>query len=138
MAGNKAAQRQIIASVRGITGYFAQVSGGEITSNAEKVYDGGSQTPELLTGVREIGNVSVTRPYAPNDDAPLLRSLRAQVGKWRSDVIVQDCDSDLVPIGQPRVYNDAVLIGLTEPDGDAASGSAATFTLTFSCGSVGP
>ncbi|CAB4193244.1 hypothetical protein UFOVP1246_65 [uncultured Caudovirales phage] len=134
----KATQRQIVASVRRINGYFAQVSGGEISSAAEKVFDGGSLTPETLTGVRDIGNVTVTRPYSPVDDAPVLRSLRSQVGRWRSDIIVQDCDTDLVPIGQPRVYNDAVLIGLTEPDGDAASGSAAHFSLTFSVGSVGP
>lgn len=135
---NKAAQRQIVASVRNIDGYFAQVSGGEVTSSAEKVFDGGSLTPETLTGVREIGNVTVSRPYNPYNDAPLLRTLRTKVGRWRSDVIVQDCDADLVPIGQPRVYNDAVLVGLSEPDGDASSGSAAMFTLTFSCGSVGP
>lgn len=134
----KAAQRQIVASVGGINGYFAQVSGGEISSSAEKVFDGGSLTPDTLTGVREIGNVSVSRPYAPDVDAPLLRTLRSAVGRWRTDIYVQDCDADLVPIGQPRVYNDAVLVGLSEPDGDAASGSAATFSLTFSCGSVGP
>lgn len=138
MASNKAAQRQIVASVRRITGYFAQVSGGEISSSAEKVYDGGSLTPDTLTGVREIGNITVTRPYDPYIDGPILRSLRSQVGRWRSDIVVQDCDPDLVPIGPPRVYNDSVLIGLTEPDGDAASGSAAAFSLTFSCGSVGP
>jgi hypothetical protein len=134
----KATQRQIVASVRRINGYFAQVSGGEISSAAEKVFDGGSLTPETLTGVRDIGNVTVSRPYAPVEDAPVLRSLRSQVGRWRSDIVVQDHDADLVPIGPPRVYNDAVLIGLTEPDGDAASGSAASFSLTFSVGSVGP
>lgn len=138
MAAQKAAQRQIVASVGGIPGYFAQVSGGEISSSAEKVYDGGSLTPTTLTGVREIGNITVSRPYAPETDQAILRKLRAAVGRWRSDIYVQDCDGDLVPIGQPRTYNSAVLVGLTEPDGDAASGSAAVFSLTFSCGSVGP
>lgn len=133
---NKLAQRQIVASVRGINGYFAQVSGGEVSSNAEKVYDGGSLVPELLSGIREVGNVTVTRPYSHADDAQVLAVLRNAVGRWRTDVVVQDCDEDLVPIGAPRVYPDAVLIGLTEPDGDAASGAAAGYALTFSCGSV--
>jgi hypothetical protein len=57
MASNKLAQRQIIAEITPITGdvtgpnlsgYFAQVSGGEITAAVEKIYIGGQAFPEVL------------------------------------------------------------------------------------------
>ena len=133
---NKASQRQIIGSVDGIEGYFAQVSGGEISANSEKVFDGGSLKPDTLCGVRDIGNVSLSRPYQPVRDGAILRQLRPLVGRWRADVIVQDTDCDLVPIGEPRVYQDAVLVGIQEPDGDANSSGPAGFSLTFSVSDV--
>ena len=47
MAGQKLSQRQIVAKIEAsessspnFIGYFAQVSGGEITAAVEKVYDG--------------------------------------------------------------------------------------------------
>lgn len=135
---HKAAQRQIIASVSGINGYFSQVTGGQITAATQKIFDGGARFPEILSGSSEVGDITVTRPYNPYIDEAILQTLRKVVGSDRRDVAVQSTDADLVPVGRPRTYPEALLVGLTEPDGDASSGAPATYSLVFSVASVGP
>jgi hypothetical protein len=144
----KLAQRQIVAEIqpatvtgghnRGpvFTGYFAQVSGGEITAAVEKVYDGGARFPETLCAPSEIGDVTVTRIYNAEDDGPSLKVLRSMVGAVYYNLNVYDLDCDLKVYGTERVYPNALLVGLTEPEGDASSGSPATYSLTFSISQV--
>ena len=45
-------------------------------------------------------------------------------------------DCDLEGDTPDRVYHRALLVGISEPDGDSASGAPATFSLTFSVGAV--
>lgn len=132
----KAAQRQFLVSVAGVRGFFATKSGGDTSSDVSTVYDGGSLTPEKLASPATTDDVSVSRPYDPARDAGELRRLRAQVGRWRTTVSVQPTDADLIALGRPTVYANALLIGVTDPEADAASGDAATFELTFAIESV--
>lgn len=145
----KIAQRQVVAEIFPVRkqgtehrlgptfdGYFAQVSGGEITATVEKVYDGGATFPETLCAPLEIGDVTVTRHYDPTRDGPSLKLVRELVGRSYYDVQIADMDCDLVVVGTERVYAEALLVGLTEPEGDSSSGAPATFSLTFSVGTV--
>jgi hypothetical protein len=145
----KISQRQVVAKVISLTGkggddentnqffsteraYFSQVSGGEIQASVEKVYDGGQTFPEVLPSVIEVGDVTVTRHYDPNIDAPVISHYRSKVGKkyFRIEVITQDADGNQT--GYTRKYENCILVNITEPDGDASSGGPATFSLTFS------
>lgn len=140
----KIAQRQVVAEIQpvSVTGskykgpafpdYFAQVSGGEITAPVEKVYDGGAIFPDTLCAPPEVGDITVTRHYDPDRDGAALKRVRSMVGGVRYDVTVYDLDCDLKVYGTERVYPAALLIGLTETEGDSASGAPATFSLTFS------
>ena len=153
----KVSQRQIVAEVNptavqpnsnttppdfssdstGQRKYFAQVQGGEVQARVEKVYDGGSSTPSVLPAPIEIGDITVTRHYDPDEDGGLLASARPLVGKARYDITVYTLDADNVVIaGKSRQYGNALLTAITEPDGDSASGGPATFALTFSCENV--
>jgi hypothetical protein len=144
----KNAQRQIVAEIQpspvvgahnrgpAFSGYWAQVSGGEITAAVEKVYDGGKKLPETLCAPSEIGDVTVTRFYDPDVDGAALRQVRSMVGSVYYNLNVFDLDCDLVVYGTQRVYPNALLVGLTEPEGDAASGAPGTFSLTFSISQV--
>jgi hypothetical protein len=49
---------------------------------------------------------------------------------------VTDLDEDLVSIGNTRTYSDALLTGLTEPEGNASSGDAQMWQASWSCESV--
>jgi hypothetical protein len=144
---NKIAQRQVVAEIQsqpvgGIApprfdGYFAQVSGGEITASVEKVYDGGALFPETLCAPPEIGDITLTRHYdRERGDHSSLKLLRPLVGRAYYNVTVKDLDCDLAVLGSERVYSKALLVGVSEPEGDSSSGAPATFSLTFSISQV--
>lgn len=114
--------------------YFAQVSGGEIQASVEKVYDGGAVFPDVLPAPIEVGDVTVTRHYDPDIDAPVISHHRTQVGKQRFRVEVYTQDADGITTGYTRKYENCILVNITEPDGDSSSGGPATFSLTFAVG----
>jgi hypothetical protein len=149
----KVAQRQIVASITPSTNqqntggtvptwhptrpYFAQVSGGEVQASVEKVYDGGSYSPQVLPAPIEVGDITLTRHYDPTEDATPLTAARQMVGKARYDINIFTMDGDLNIIqGLTRLYKNALLVNLTEPEGDSATGGPATFSLTFACETV--
>lgn len=139
MASNKLAQRQIIAEITpivgdvtgpGMSGYFAQVSGGEITAAVEKIYIGGQKFPEVLCAPSEVGDVTLTKHY-DTDLREVVRDLRGVVGRAYYALKIYDTDCDLANQQSERVYSKALLVGLSEPEGDASSGAPATIALTF-------
>lgn len=132
----KAAQRQFLVKVSGVDGYFATKTGGNTSSDASDVYDGGSLTPEKLASPATSEDVACGRPYDPERDQAVIKRLRPLVGRWRTTVSVQPTDADLVAIGRATTYANALLIGCTEPEVDAGSGDAAMFELTFAIESV--
>ena len=145
----KATQRQIVAEISPVVDvpghipgpsfpkYFATVSGGEISAAVEKVYDGNSTFPEVLCAPAEIGDITVSKFYDPDDDGSKLNSLRQLVGMTYYDINIYTLNCELKEPGSERTYAKALLVGLTEPDGDAASGAPAAYSLTFSVSTVG-
>lgn len=143
---NLATQRQIVAKITPTLAsaglptfpdYFTQISGGEITASVEKVYHGGDLFAETLCAPMEIGDITLTG-YVSTDAAFIqrLQALRPVVGRVRYDIDVHVFDCDIQVPGADRQYTSALLVGLTEPDGDATSGTPATFALTFSISTV--
>lgn len=130
----KSAQRQFLVKVGTLPGYFATKSGGNVTADVNKVYDGGSLTPDLVTAPAVADNITVSRPYDVTRDPDLLATLRAQVGSYTATLTVQPTDRDLAPVGRAAVYPNAVLVAVNEPDIDASSGTAATYELDFAIG----
>ena len=123
---------------------FAQVSGGEITASVEKIYLGGKLFPEVLCAPAEIGDITLTAHF--DDDltdsateqgiAKKLSDLRTLIGQAYYNIQVSTLDCGITVKGLSRTYSNALLVGLTEPDGDSSSGAPATFALTFSIQSV--
>lgn len=150
----KATQRQIVAEIQPVTNipghtsgpsfpkYFATVSGGEISASVEKVYDGNSTFPEVLCAPAEIGDITVSRFYDPDedgdDDHSKLSKLRQLVGMTYYDINIYTLNCDLKQPGSERTYSRALLVGLTEPDGDASSGAPASYSLTFAVSQIAP
>lgn len=130
----KRAQRQYLVRISGIEGYWSTFSGGNVSADTNKVYDGGNLTPEVLSGPAEADNVTISRPFDDNRDMELVAQLRQQVGTFSATLSATPTDRNLVAVGKPRVYPDALLVGLTEPDYDATSGDAAMIELEFAVG----
>lgn len=152
MTTGKLAQRQVVATIspsasgnvetpptmgtdNGLA-YFAQVTGGEITASVEKIYVGGKSFPEVLCAPSEIGDLTVTRHYSAEIDKSFMAAIRQMVGRAYYDVTVFELDCDVKKPETQRVYAQSLLVGVTEPEGDAASGAPATYSLTFSVQSV--
>jgi hypothetical protein len=147
MPNTKVSQRQVLAGIVPVnnvhpkwTGFkFAQVSGGEITASVEKIYEGGKLRPTVLCAPSEIGDISLTSHYDSDrvasdlgtGIADKLAKLRPLVGRAEYNITIQVYDCDLAVPGTDRVYYKALLVGITEPDGDSSSGAPATFALTF-------
>lgn len=129
-------QRQFLISVAGIDGYFMQKSGGNITSDSNKVYDGGQVVPQIVTSPKDVDNLTIGRAYDQARDEPILQKYRPLVGRWTTTVTVQPTDADLVAVGKPSVYSNAVLVSLTEPEYDASSGDVAMFEMEFAVTNV--
>jgi len=82
-------------------------------------YDNDDRQSDLNTGIMEK-----------------IAKLRPLVGRAIYDITVAIYDCDLMQPGTDRVYYRALLVGITEPDGDSSSGAPATFSLTFAIGDV--
>ena len=136
----KLAQRQIIADITALmndgikgpdlSGFFAQVSGGEITAAVEKIYVGGQPFPQVLCAPSEVGDVTLTRHY-DSDLRTLLQAARLVVGRAYYEIKIYDTNCDIKDYTSERIYAKALLVGLSEPEGDASSGAPATIALTF-------
>lgn len=111
-------------------------SGGGISSNVTKAYDGGDPDPDLITAPPEVDNIVVTRIYDPNRDGDLVQALKQQVGRFVTTITVTPTDADYVAVAPPDVYSPAVLVSFKLPDVDAASGDAAPIELEFAVSTV--
>lgn len=130
------AQRQFLVSIDKVAGKFMTKSGGGITSDSTKIYDGGSTVPTIIASPFEVENITVSRAYDQARDEPILQNLRNQVGRFVTTITVQPTDADLVAVGKATVYADAVLVGITEPEYDSGVGDVAMVELEFACKTV--
>lgn len=127
----KSSARQFLIKVEGVDGLWSTKSGGNVGADNTKVYDGGSLKPDIITNPPTAEDVTVTRPYDPQRDDEMVRALLQLVGSWSTTVSVTPTDADLVAVAPPRVYSNAVLTGVQEPEVDSSSGDAAMIGLTF-------
>lgn len=131
--------RQFLVSIEGISGgFFAQLSGGDVSVPTTKSYDGGNPVPQVLTGNPTVDDLTCTRPYDPTRDGPIAQSLKAGVasGKPFTTTITQDpTDPAYTPLGTPPDVWQGTLTKVTTPKLDQmkTGASAATIVLTFTC-----
>lgn len=133
--GVKSSQRMYLVKVNGIDGYFQTKTGGNIAAETSKVYDGGSLKPDIVAGIPDAEDVTVSRAFEAARDGALLKQLKQRVGSWFTTVSVQPTDATFVAIGDPTVYANALLKGVNESDVDSSSGDAANYELVFAVGS---
>lgn len=134
----KSAKWQFLVKVDGIEGYFAGKTGGNITADTNKAWDGGAKRPDVLGGRPNTEDVELVRPFDPIRDQPVLNALKSRVGEWRTTLSAQAIYPDMTAVPIPGdVYSDALLIKLSPPEVDASSSDAAEIGLTFAVSDVG-
>lgn len=129
----KLARRQWRVKVHGLAEAWATKSGGEVTADTVRVYDGGVAKPDVLAGPAQAGNVTVSRTYDPSRDQPIMRDLIQKVGVWRTSLHCQPLNPDMSVINgrSPLNYTQALLVGVTPPEPDASSGDGSVWSLEF-------
>lgn len=130
-------QRQFSVSVSGLDGYFMTKGGGDLAADSNKIYPGGSKIPVIITGISEVDNITVGRAFDATRDRPMLKTLRPLVGTYTTTITMVDTDPDFnASQGSIITYSNAVLVGITEPEYDSASGDPAMIELEFAIPSV--
>lgn len=130
MSGH-ASQRHFLITIDGLGEYYATLSGGEVTAEVNKVWDGGKKRPDSIAGPALTSNLVCGRPYKTLRDQPIIDRLEKLVGVFSTTITRQPCDADHTPIGKPTVYPDCLLARVTPPESDASSSDAATYELEF-------
>lgn len=130
-------QRQFLVYIQGIAGTFAKLSGGNVQTPATKAWDGGNPQAQILTGNPEVMDLTVSRPFDPARDGPILASLRRQIGAFRTTITSVYTDANYVPTGGSDQWT-GKLIDVQGPTVDASkTGATATdITLKFACEAV--
>lgn len=126
----KASQRHSLVTVQGIDIVWRSMSGGGVSSDYSRDYDGGSDTPDFIPGIPEPEDIEVTTTVAPKRDLEWMRQVKALVGRGRFTITRQWTDANWDVIGDPETYPNCLLIGYSNPEVGQNS-DAAEFTLTF-------
>lgn len=127
----KITKSQFLVTIVGIPGTWSSATGGSLTAEVTKDYDGGALRPDMIGGRPSADDLEITRGFDPVRDLPLLEKLRKEIGRGRYTVTKQSTDANFAKIGKPITYADCVLIGCNDPDSDANSSDVAQIVLKF-------
>lgn len=122
---------QFLVSITGIPGTWSQSTGGGLTAEVTKDYDGGALRPDMIGGKPSADDLELTRAFDPVRDLPLMAKLRKEVGRGRYTISKQSTDANFAKVGAPITYAGCVLIGMNDPESDAASSDVAQIVLKF-------
>jgi hypothetical protein len=112
-------------------GTFSMMSGGEVTADVTKNFPGGMQPERAYGGPATTGDVTVTRVFERDRDAPeLFHWLVGRVGKGQCTVSKQPLDRDGLAFVRPIVYQ-GILKGLTPGDANANSADVDNYDLVM-------
>lgn len=116
--------------------HWAQKSGGDVTAETTKVYDGGFPFPQSISGPPSVDDITVTAPYEPERDWELMSRLLTQVGVETATITVDNAQTvigrnEVAATHGKVIYSNCPLKHVKQPEFDASSGAASTWALTF-------
>jgi hypothetical protein len=131
-------QRQFLVTAEGISGYWAQTSGGDVSVPNTKAFDGGNPVPQVVFGNPMVDDLILTRNFDPTRDAAMSATLKAGIAAG-SPLVTQitqiPTDPSYTPDGAAGDTWQGVLTKVQVPTTDATKSGAtpATIALTFTC-----
>jgi hypothetical protein len=129
----KTSQKHFLVTIgdQRIPGTFSSKTGGETSGETSRDRDGGNPIADVIPGDVTVSNVVVSRAYRPEHDQAIIKQLRPQVNRLNTSVTVQPLDRDYVPVGDPEVYVDCLLVRVAPVDVDTNSSETGRFELEF-------
>lgn len=129
--------RQWLVTIEGIDGTWAAISAAETAAEGTRVRDGGATKASVLAGPAETDDITCTRPFDADRDHDLITSLLPLVGQWYTTITKAPLRGDMTRVDtKPRVYSEALLVKVSDPESDADSGDPSRVELTFMVGDV--
>lgn len=130
--GSRTDQYIVTLTLDGVSlGVWDKLTGGDVDSNEVKYGGGGMKTQVALGGRVTVSDLTVSRIYDLDRDAPIIARLMPRVGKGDMVASQQPLDTDGNPKGNPTVYT-GVLKTCKTPDVDSEAASAAVFDVVIS------
>lgn len=123
-----ASQRQALVTVEGLELVWHSMTGGGMS--VEYTLDDSSMPSGVTVGRRRAEPIVVTTTVSPERDLGWMRRVKAMVGVARFTITRQWTDPNWVPVGDPEVYADCLLVGYTNPE-TSPSTDDAVFSLSF-------
>lgn len=132
MAGSRQDQYAVTVVIDGVnTGIWDKCSGGEMGSEETKYKPGGLQKQISLGGSQNLDNLTVSRIFDLDRDAPALKNWMNRAGKADCVVTKQTLDVDGNVYGPPLVYS-GILMRVAPPEHDSESSDAGLVEIEVS------
>lgn len=125
-----ASERDFLITCDGIPGAFSTFTGGEVTAETDEDYDGGSDTPTLISGPPKVAEFEIGRRWDSDRDNATSKKNVSRVGWWETTVNVQPLDPAGVADGDSWTYR-ARLIGQTPFEVNRNGRNPANYKMRF-------
>jgi hypothetical protein len=129
-----ATQRQFLWSIDGCPGYWQQKTGGDVEAPVTVVWNGGADRPQKLGGPPDATDIVLTQAYRPQMHREARDTFKRGAGFLRVGVHGIELDANGQAIGDPITYPLALLVKVTEPPADFASGAQSDWSVTVALG----
>lgn len=126
-------ESQWLIQVSGIPGTFQTKTGGDVSVEHQKEFDGGSLVPTISQGKPMLADLTVGRSYQVPRDQQLAAQLEDRLKSGRRFEAAITCtplDEAQVPCGTAKTFQ-GTLQKVTSPEGNANSATKSRFELTF-------
>ena len=123
-------QHQYLVTIAGIEGNWATLEGGEEEFDSSEYTDPGDRRRKSVRGPLMVSNITLTKPYNPEQDRPLLEFWE----EYRDNDSPQDItvtaqsitrDRERSQYGLPRTYVGCQIVRFVDPEVDIDSSDAA-------------
>ena len=115
-------------------GVFDEKSGGDTSAETSKHRPGGRIHNEVVGGLPDTEDVTVSRAFDRDRDIDVVRFCRQWVGRGEATITEQWLTGDYAPVGPPTVYN-GLLSSVAPSDYDSDDSDPAELELTFAVSS---
>lgn len=109
---------------------FDRWDGGDVDSTTKQYHPGGGADPVAVSGTKTVSDVTISRGYRADRDAPLRKWLRAHVGAWAT-LGYQPLNPDNTPVAAALETSRAILRAVTALTADSEGDNVLMMPVVF-------
>lgn len=111
---------------------FTEMSGGEVTRDAEEYPNGLTDDMNATIGLSKYSEITLKAPYNPDEHDPMIVLYQNYCGEPIDIVVtpIRVCP-ERAPDGRSRIYSRCIPTAVTPPDVNRGGSKTAMFVLKF-------